>query len=150
GGRARSGRDRPEFGSAGLQNSRLRQIQISGAKEGGRGAQEAEGRRNQRDQAAADDRRPRLRCENALDPSLLRGRRQSQGEIAVPRPRNGAPGARLQATRPRQGRYRQDRQDRTGAAVRGPPGGDGSGAALEYDPEKRVPVFGEDHAPTTV
>ncbi len=29
--------------------------------------------------------------------AVLRGRRQGQGDVAVPRPRNGAPGARLQA-----------------------------------------------------
>ena len=84
----------PELRPAGLQNSRLRQIQISGAEEGGRGAQEAEGRRDQGDQAPADDRRSRLRGEDALDAALLRGRRQGQGDVALPRPRNGAPGAR--------------------------------------------------------
>src|SRR5580698_5519098 len=130
GGRPRSGRDRAELGAAGRKNSRLRQIQISSAEKSRRGAQEAEGRRDQGDQAAADDRSSRLRREDAVDGALLPGRRQGQGDAAVPRPRNGAPGARLQALRPGQGRHRENRQNRAGTALRGPPGGHGAGAAV--------------------
>ena len=39
--------------------------------------------------------------------------------LALPRPRDGPPGARHQAARPRQGRHRQDRQGRAGAALEG-------------------------------
>ena len=101
-----SGRDFSQFHPARLQNPGFRQVQIPGAEESGRSPQKAEGRRDQGDQAPADDRRSRLRREDALDEALLRRRRQGQDHLALPRPRNGAPGARLQAAQPRQGRHR--------------------------------------------
>ncbi len=52
--------------------------------------------------------------------------------LAFPRPRNGAPGTRLQAPRPGQGRHLEDRQDRAGTALRGPPSCHGAGAALSH------------------
>ena len=50
--------------------------------------------------------------------------------LALPRPRNGPPGTRHQAARPRQGRHRADRQGRDGAALRRPPDDHDPGAAL--------------------
>ena len=79
----------------------------SGAEEGRRSPQEAEDRRDQGDQAAADDRRSRLRREDAGDAAVLRGRRQGQDHPALSRPRNGAPGNRHQAARQGEGRRRR-------------------------------------------
>jgi hypothetical protein len=49
------------------------------------GPQEAESRRGQGDQTPADDRRPRLRREDALHAALFRRGRQGEGHAAVPR-----------------------------------------------------------------
>src|SRR5471032_967326 len=51
-------------------------------------AQAPKAGRNQRDQAAAQHRHSRLRCEGPGHAPLLRGRRQGQGDLAVPRRRN--------------------------------------------------------------
>ena len=93
-GRARPGRDITGCQAAGGQDSRLRQVQIPRAEEGRRGAQAAEDRRDQRDQDAPQHRRSRLRREDAGHQALLRGRRQGEGDPALPRPRDGPPGAR--------------------------------------------------------
>src|SRR3546814_20100765 len=57
--------------------------------------------RGQGDQDAAEHRRPRLRGEDAVDPPLHRGRRQGQGDHALSRSRDGAPGPRQAGARPR-------------------------------------------------
>ncbi len=92
---ARSGRDRPQRHPARLQDPRFRQIPLSRAEEIVRGAQAPEGGRDQGDQAQARHRRARLRGEDALGAPLLRRGRQGQGDVALPRPRNGASGDRL-------------------------------------------------------
>ena len=65
-----------------------------------------------------------------VDQALLRRRRQGQGDAALPRPRAGAPGARLAGAAAREGRHRAHRQGRVRAAHGRPPDGDGAGAAL--------------------
>ena len=63
---------------------------------------------------------------------LLRGRRQGQGHLALPRPRDGAYGARHQAARPGEAGHRDHRQGGIGAPARRPADGDGAGAALAH------------------
>src|SRR5205807_2361202 len=113
------------------------------------------------DQAAADDRRSRLRREDARDAAVLRGRRQGQDHLALPWPRNGAPGDRHQALGQGEGRRRRVRQGRAGRKVRGTPGRDGAGAAptdtltatlplRPIEPETRPPPAEETRVPATV
>ena len=87
----------PNATPAGLQDPRFRKIPLPRAEEVVRGAQAPEGGRDQGDQAPARHRRPRLRSEDALGAPLLRRGRQGQGDAALPRPRDGASGHRLQA-----------------------------------------------------
>src|SRR3984885_14147978 len=119
-GLARSGRNRPQRTPAGLQDPRFREVSLPRAEEVVRSAQAPEGGRGQGDQAPARNRRPRLRSEDALGAPVLRRGRQGQGDAAFSRPRNGAPGYRIQASAAGQGRNGANRQGR-GRAVDGRP-----------------------------
>src|SRR5207344_3403596 len=120
----------PKFVAPRLQSPGLRQVQIPGAEKSSGSPQEAESRRGQGDQTPADDRRPRLRRENALDEAIFRRGRQGQDYLALSRTRNGAPGARLQAARTRESRHGLVRQDRVGTAVRRPADGHDAGTTV--------------------
>src|SRR5262249_31910585 len=92
--------------------------------------QEAAGDRGQGDQAPPGNRRPRLRDQDALDDPLSRGGRQGQGDPALPRARDGAPGTGGQGARPREGRDGRQGQGRAVPPSRRPPDGDGAGAEV--------------------
>src|SRR5215217_554346 len=93
--RPRPRRDRTELGPPGLQNPRLRQVPLQRAEEAGRGAQEAEDRRGQGDQAPAEHRQARLRREDEAGAAFFeegdkvkvtlrfRGREMAHTELGV-------------------------------------------------------------------
>ena len=92
-------RSPPERQAAGLPPARLLEVQVRAGAEGqGRPQAPAAGQRP-RDQAAAEDRRPRLRDEEGPRRALPEPEGQGQGDDHVPRPRAGPPRARPGAAR---------------------------------------------------
>ena len=88
---ARPRRGQPQGRAAGLQDPRLRQVQVRREEEGARGQAQADRRRDQRDQAPPEDRRARYRLQDPRGSSLPRGRQQGEVHRALPRPRDHAP-----------------------------------------------------------
>ncbi len=85
----------PTAQAAGLPDHGLRQVQVPGSRSALHEAEaEAEAGAGQGSQAAPGYRRERLPDQAAQHDALPGGRRQGQGDPALPRARNGAPGVR--------------------------------------------------------
>ncbi len=79
--------------TAGLPHHGLREVQVRGAAEGARGAEEAAPRADQGSEAAAGHRGSRLRLQAAARATLPRRGEQGEADDDVPGPSDGAPGA---------------------------------------------------------
>ena len=109
---ARSRRGQPQGRAAGLQDPRLRQVQVRRKEEGHRGEAQAERRRDQGDQAPSQDGRSRSRVQDARGEPVPRGRAQGQVHRALPWSRDHAPGEGAGAARLDRAAVRGHRQRR--------------------------------------